>query len=236
MVLMGIMWQLRQLEPNKETILSNSQKLISTIKKGIPDVAFLSSFVDEKRIKTSDETIIKKEKPDATSGKIFANEKIRTFDVAKLIFGGGNKTNIDQGEIEVEDKCEKWGVTTTIFSPPSETIRRFLYRPNWCIVIVGDEKTKDNEFFIETSVDNQIYYLSSDDQKKVKLGFVEQLPWNSFARKNVGYLYAISRGARVIYDFDDDNLIKFWMRDGSPDSSLDIDYIIDHAEEFGKTD
>jgi hypothetical protein len=36
-------------------------------------------------------------------------------------------------------ECKKWGVVTTIFEPPTEAIRRFLYRKEWCLVIVGDK-------------------------------------------------------------------------------------------------
>ena len=32
------------------------------------------------------------------------------------------------------------------------------------------------------------------------------IPWNHFGRKNIGYLYAIIHGAKVIYDTDDDNV------------------------------
>ncbi|CAK0812055.1 unnamed protein product, partial [Prorocentrum cordatum] len=34
------------------------------------------------------------------------------------------------------------------------------------------------------------------------------VPWRHFGRKNVGFLYAIAHGARVIYDTDDDNRLK----------------------------
>ena len=57
----------------------------------------------------------------------------------------------------------------------------------------------------------------------MQMDFVDNLPWNSFGRKNVGYLFAISQGAKVIFDFDDDNIIKFWMKDASIDPTLDID-------------
>ena len=33
--------------------------------------------------------------------------------------------------------CDKWGVMTTI-SPASEAVRKFLYKPDWCVVVVGD--------------------------------------------------------------------------------------------------
>ena len=43
----------------------------------------------------------------------------------------------------------------------------------------------------------------------MKIPLVDALPWNHFGRKNVGFLYAILHGAEIIWDFDDDNLLKF---------------------------
>ena len=57
------------------------------------------------------------------------------------------------------------------------------------------------------------------------------MPWFSFGRKNVGYLYAIANGAKVIWDFDDDNLLKFWMKGASPDYSLEIDNFIEDSQD-----
>lgn len=37
------------------------------------------------------------------------------------------------------------------------------------------------------------------------------LKWNHFGRKNVGFLYAMHHGAEVIYDTDDDNILKVGM-------------------------
>ena len=53
----------------------------------------------------------------------------------------------------------------------------------------------------------RIVYLSSEDQLNLgaALPFINVIPWNSFARKNIGYLYAITHGAKYIWDFDDDN-------------------------------
>ena len=68
-----------------------------------------------------------------------------------------------------------------------------------------------------------IVFLSETDQLDMNLSFVEQLPWHSFGRKNVGYIYAISQGAEVIFDFDDDNMLKFWLSSASPDPVLELD-------------
>ncbi len=69
---------------------------------------------------------------------------------------------------------------------------------------------------------SNIIFLSSDDQKKIGNDFVDSLPWHSFGRKNVGYIYAIANGAKVIWDFDDDNYLKFWLDGASPDKQLDL--------------
>ncbi len=75
---------------------------------------------------------------------------------------------------------------------------------------------------METSLGSNIIFLTSEDQKLFLNEFVDALPWNSFGRKNVGYLFAIARGAKVIWDFDDDNFLKFWMDGAALDQSLDI--------------
>ena len=77
----------------------------------------------------------------------------------------------------------------------------------------------------------RLVFLSYEDQVKMSSNLVKRLPWNSFGRKNIGYLYAIAQGAKVIFDFDDDNIIKFWMKGASPDISLDIDSF----NQFGST-
>ena len=72
-----------------------------------------------------------------------------------------------------------------------------------------------------------IIFLSDITQSSLNNAFVEAMPWQSFGRKNIGYLYAIANGATVIWDFDDDNILKFWMKGATPDDSLEIDHFID---------
>ena len=84
-------------------------------------------------------------------------------------------------------------------------------------------------YAFETTMGDNIIFLSEKDQINMNLTFTRQLPWNSFGRKNVGYIYAISQGAKVIFDFDDDNIIKFWMEDASPDPVMDINNFGQHG-------
>ncbi len=42
-------------------------------------------------------------------------------------------------------------------------------------------------------------------QKSFNFKSIETTPFNSYNRKNIGYLFAIKNGAKFIYDTDDDN-------------------------------
>jgi hypothetical protein len=87
---------------------------------------------------------------------------------------------------------------------------------------------------IETTLGSNIIFLSSEDQRNFANQFVDGLPWRSFGRKNVGYLFAIARGAQVIWDFDDDNYLKFWLDGAAVDKSLDINsFVTKNGEDLG---
>jgi hypothetical protein len=96
--------------------------------------------------------------------------------------------------------CSRWVVITSIHSP-TPTIRKLAAMPSWNVVVVGDLKTP-----LAWSCIN-VTYLGPDAQQSLGFETAHLLPWNSYARKNLGYLYAISRGASVIYETDDDNLL-----------------------------
>ena len=120
-----------------------------------------------------------------------------------------------------QPSCSKWGVLTTIF-PPSEAVRRLLYS-DWCLIVIGDKKGP-KEYDFPTNVGKNIFFLSAELQKEIKGSeFISNFPWGSFGRKNIGYLYAIQHGAKVIWDFDDDNMMNFWLTGASPDVLLELD-------------
>ena len=47
--------------------------------------------------------------------------------------------------------------------------------------------------------------MSVEKQKSLGYYIHDLLPYKSYARKNIGYLYAIQHGAKIIYETDDDN-------------------------------
>jgi len=86
--------------------------------------------------------------------------------------------------------------------------------------VVGDKKTAADWSY------PGVTYLSPVGQREVASKFAGLLPWNSYTRKNIGYLYAISQGARVIYDSDDDNIpLDNWVSE--PEFSVDAEFLSD---------
>ncbi len=99
---------------------------------------------------------------------------------------------------------KKYIVITSIFQP-TEAVRKFALMSDWHLIVVGDLKTP-----AAWQLEN-VTYLSPDDQKKLDFGIVQKLPWNHYCRKMIGYLHAISQGADIIADTDDDNIpYKSW--------------------------
>jgi hypothetical protein len=90
-------------------------------------------------------------------------------------------------------------IVITTINEKSKAICEFEKMDGWHLVIVGDKKSK----LIESN--KRITFLSVEDQQKLDYGIIGKLPYNHYTRKNIGYLYAISQGAELIYDTDDDN-------------------------------
>ena len=105
--------------------------------------------------------------------------------------------------------CTNWAVITSIFGPTKLAVQLSRVK-SWCTVIVGDRKSPAKADWLldfEEMGGNRssLHYLSASDQDSLPFSTARAVPWDHFGRKNIGYLYAIARGARVIYDTDDDN-------------------------------
>lgn len=145
----------------------------------------------------------------ATTGKLFQGDIIRKYTLQNnnknYIF---KSTSFLKTILSDYNFCDYWGVTTTIFNI-SEAINVFLQLPkNYCIIVIGDLKTPD--YFYSNLKNPRLLFLNSSVQKKISENddFMSKLPWNSFARKNIGYIVAIIAKAKAIWDMDDDNIIN----------------------------
>eukprot|EP00494_Astrolonche_serrata_P024463 UN24721 len=134
----------------------------------------------------------------ATSGSLMEMKKTRDMK-EELPDYETYKTNF-----KAEPKCEYWAAVTTIFevSPAMEKIDSWY--PKWCMVIVLDKKSPAKSEY-EAKL-KHAHVLDVADQDKLPFHSTKTSPFNSFARKNVAFLYAIAQKPKWILDFDDDNI------------------------------
>lgn len=92
---------------------------------------------------------------------------------------------------------DRFIVITTIHKK-TPAIEAFEGKKGWHVIVVGDKKSSH----IDESP--HLTYLSVDRQKKLGFQINASCPFNHYTRKNIGYLYAMAMGAKLIYDTDDD--------------------------------
>jgi len=92
-------------------------------------------------------------------------------------------------------------VITSVYSP-SRAVKEFAAKEDYSLVVVADKKTPTDWELKNT------HFLSVAAQTKLGFELARSLPFNHYARKMIGYLYAIQEGATNIVDTDDDNLPK----------------------------
>jgi len=176
----------------------------------------------------------------SSSGKLFKMKKVRTYTGPRLfsIEGRGSHRNKSLDEpkgLAPPDGivCDKWAVVTTIFEP-TDTVREIVSLKDWCMVVVGDKKSPPDYWVPKEErgkpaganskgkrTPENLVYLSAKDQERLPYSIVPHLRWNHFGRKNIGFVYAIHHGAKVIYDVDDDNTLLDPAK-GPPDHLFNV--------------
>ena len=103
-------------------------------------------------------------------------------------------------------------VITTIQKPTfsvKKFYRQFLEIQGAQLIVIGDAKGPEN-YIIDgrnsLSEENEVIkFFSLEKQLQSNLQLARKLPTGHYARKNIGYLAAISLGAECIFETDDDN-------------------------------
>ena len=139
-------------------------------------------------------------------------------------------------QVESDPWCQKWAVVAPVDSEwVSEAVFRQARMYGWCLVVIFEKepsKTYDPRWL--PGQGNDIVYLTPANQKRLRNSeLVNALPWNSIGRKIIGYIYAITHGATIIWDFDDDNMLKFWIQGAAPPGAPSLDACLptsDHME------
>ena len=94
---------------------------------------------------------------------------------------------------------QSYQIVTTI-APPTDCVRALVARGGAArTIIIGDKKGPDGYDLPGTE------FYSLADQLVLPYTLARQLPTGHYARKNLGYLIAVERGASCIYETDDDN-------------------------------
>lgn len=99
-------------------------------------------------------------------------------------------------------------IITTI-SNPNDALKAYsegCYKHNFDFIVIGDTKSP-HDFRLKGCC-----YFNIQQQTSLPFSIINQLPVSHYARKNVGYLIAFSRGAETIIETDDDNYPyeSFW--------------------------
>jgi len=91
-------------------------------------------------------------------------------------------------------------IIITTINLPTQAVRKIASTcPEWTFLVVGDKKTPADWQY------PGVTYLSAAEQ--LQMGpFAVECPFNHYARKNVGYLWAAAQGAEIIAETDDDNI------------------------------
>ncbi|MEM8827723.1 MAG: STELLO glycosyltransferase family protein [Cyanobacteria bacterium P01_G01_bin.19] len=111
------------------------------------------------------------------------------------------QTNLGLVNHDRSTKTQNFIIITSIY-PPTKAVRDFAKREDHQLVVVGDRKTPQDWQWEGTS------FLSVDRQSELDSQLFELLPYNHYGRKNLGYIYAMQQGAKIIIDTDDDNIPK----------------------------
>ncbi len=92
-------------------------------------------------------------------------------------------------------------IVITTINPPTEAVRKIASTcQDWTFLVVGDKKTPQDWSY------PGVRFLSAAEQIETGGAFASECPFNHYARKNAGYLWAVQNGAEIIAETDDDNI------------------------------
>jgi len=91
-------------------------------------------------------------------------------------------------------------IIITTINKPNECIEAFA-KSDYDLIIVGDLKTPEAPYYDR----KDLVFLGLEEQKKLFPRLSKLIPINHYCRKNMGYLYAIKEGYKIIAETDDDN-------------------------------
>ncbi|XP_021282445.1 probable glycosyltransferase STELLO1 [Herrania umbratica] len=93
-------------------------------------------------------------------------------------------------------RSEQW-VVVSVANYPSDALKKMVKVKGWQVLAIGNSRTP-RDWSLKGAI-----FLSLDMQANLGFRVVDHLPYDSYVRKSVGYLFAIQHGAKKIFDADD---------------------------------
>ena len=114
-------------------------------------------------------------------------------------------------------------VIITTINAPTPAVLKYVADPSVDVIIVADRKTPEASY---AGLDCE--FLSLTRQKELAPAFDALLPFNHYARKNMGYLWAARKGYACIIETDDDNIpYEDWTaKSVSPELAPDTSHFV----------
>ena len=102
---------------------------------------------------------------------------------------------------------DKW-IIMIAFNPPYPSLINVLNNiEDWKMVVISNNYKIDKKWK-EINYSDKIIYITLKGQMKLGYSISKYLSFNSYARKNIGYLYAIQHGAKEIFEINEDIVIS----------------------------
>ncbi|XP_057505690.1 probable glycosyltransferase STELLO2 [Actinidia eriantha] len=93
-------------------------------------------------------------------------------------------------------RSDQW-IVVSVSDYPTDSLRKLARIREWQLLAIGNSKTP-GDWNLRGTI-----FLSLEQQAQLGFRVVDFLPYDSYVRKTVGYLFAIQHGAKKIFDVDD---------------------------------
>ncbi|XP_011048051.1 PREDICTED: uncharacterized protein LOC105142228 [Populus euphratica] len=117
-------------------------------------------------------------------------------------------------------RSEKW-IVVSVSHYPSDSLKKLVRIKGWQLLAIGNSRTP-NDWSLKGAI-----YLSLEQQATLGFRVSGYLPFDSYLRKSVGYLFAIQHGAKKIFDADD----RGEVIDGDLGKHFDVELIGEGARQ-----
>lgn len=119
-------------------------------------------------------------------------------------------------------------VTTTINHPTEATLKfcEIADKKDWIFLIVGDKKTRHEEYQELVDRYKNVRYLTPEMQEENYPELSNMIGWNTIQRRNIGFVHAYNHfKADIMATVDDDNIpYDFWGDDLLVGKTVEIDH------------